>query len=43
MKNWVDSLSTGLVGIVYTQNEPGEFSGLPYQVYILQGLALAGL
>jgi CubicO group peptidase (beta-lactamase class C family) len=40
---FVVSPSTGLVGVVYTQNEPGEFSGLPYQVYILQGVALAGL
>jgi CubicO group peptidase (beta-lactamase class C family) len=37
------SPETGLVAVVYTQNEPGEFSGLPYQVYILQGIALAGM
>ncbi|MBK6739354.1 MAG: beta-lactamase family protein [Haliea sp.] len=37
------SPSTGLVGVVLSQNEPGEFSGLPMQVYIIQGLAFAGL
>ena len=40
---FVVSPSTGLVGVILTQNEPGEFSGLPYEVYVLQGLALAGL
>ncbi|GAB5452370.1 MAG: hypothetical protein Hals2KO_26980 [Halioglobus sp.] len=40
---FVVSPATGLVGIIYTQNEPGEFTGLPYQVYVLQGLAYAGL
>ncbi|NND66188.1 MAG: beta-lactamase family protein [Halioglobus sp.] len=37
------SPSTGLTAVILTQNEPGEFSGLPYEVYVLQGLALAGL
>jgi CubicO group peptidase (beta-lactamase class C family) len=37
------SPSTGLVGVVLSQNEPGEFSGLPMQVYVIQGLAFAGL
>lgn len=37
------SPSTGLVGVVLSQNEPGEFSGLPLQVYVIQGLAFAGL
>ena len=40
---FVVSPSTGLVGVILTQNEPGEFSGLPYEVYVLQGLALAGI
>jgi CubicO group peptidase (beta-lactamase class C family) len=40
---FVVSPSTGLVGVVLTQNEPGEFTGLPYQVYIIQGIALAGI
>jgi CubicO group peptidase (beta-lactamase class C family) len=34
---------TGLVGVVFSQNEPNEFSGLPMQIYIIQGLAFAGL
>ncbi len=37
------SPSTGLTAVILTQNEPGEFSGLPYEVYVLQGLALAGI
>jgi CubicO group peptidase (beta-lactamase class C family) len=37
------SPSTGLVGVVLSQNEPGEFSGLPIAVYLVQGLAFAGL
>ena len=42
---WVAEIvaTFGLVGVILTQNEPGEFSGLPYEVYVLQGLALAGL
>lgn len=36
------SPSTGLVGVILSQNEPGEYSGLPVEVYILQGVALAG-
>lgn len=37
------SPSTGLTAVILTQNEPGAFSGLPYEAYVLQGLALAGL
>jgi CubicO group peptidase (beta-lactamase class C family) len=37
------SPSTGLVGVVLSQNEPGEYSGLPVAVYVVQGLAFAGL
>ncbi|MDX1734018.1 MAG: hypothetical protein R3228_06620 [Halioglobus sp.] len=37
------SPQTGLVSIIYRQNEPGEFTGLPCQVYLLQWLACAGL
>ncbi|MCB1842048.1 MAG: beta-lactamase family protein [Halioglobus sp.] len=37
------SPETGLVGVIMTQNKPGEFSGINYQPYIVQGLALAGL
>ena len=37
------SPQTGLVGVVISQNEPGEFSGLPYQIFIIQALAFAGL
>jgi CubicO group peptidase (beta-lactamase class C family) len=33
------SPSTGMVAIVLTQNEPGEFSGQPIGVYLLQSLA----
>ncbi|MFT4614115.1 MAG: CubicO group peptidase (beta-lactamase class C family) [Bacteroidia bacterium] len=40
---FVVSPSTGMVAVILTQNEPGEFSGLPYEVYVLQGLALAGM
>lgn len=40
---FVVSPSTGLVGVILTQNEPGEFTGLPYQVYVVQGIAYAGL
>ncbi len=36
------SPSTGLVGVILSQNEPGEFSGLPVEVYVIQGIALAG-
>lgn len=36
------SPSTGLVGVILAQNEPGEFSPLPVEVYLIQGLALAG-
>jgi CubicO group peptidase (beta-lactamase class C family) len=36
------SPSTGLVGVILSQNEPGEFSGLPLEVYVIQGIALAG-
>jgi len=37
------SPETGLVGVILSQNEPGEFSGLPIQVFIMQALAFAGL
>ncbi len=37
------SPQTGLVGVILTQNEPGEFSGLNFQVYVVQGMAYAGL
>ena len=37
------SPETGLVGVIMTQNEPGEHSGVNYQAYVVQGLALAGL
>lgn len=36
------SPSTGLVGVIFSQNEPGEFSGLPVEVYVIQAIALAG-
>ncbi len=37
------SPETGLVGVIMTQHKPGEFSGINYQPYVVQGLALAGL
>ncbi len=37
------SPSTGLVGVVLSQNEPGPYSDLPIALYMVQGLALAGL
>ncbi len=37
------SPETGLVGVVMSQNEPGEFSGLPVEIFIVQGIAFAGL
>jgi CubicO group peptidase (beta-lactamase class C family) len=37
------SPEAGLVGVVLTQNEPGEHSNLPIGVYVAQGLAFAGL
>lgn len=37
------SPSTGLVGLVLSQNEPNEYSGLPVAVYVVQGLAFAGM
>ena len=37
------SPSTGLVGVILSQNEPGEYSGLPLAVYLVQGLAFAGI
>lgn len=37
------SPSTGLVGVIMTQNEPNEHSGVNYQAYVVQGLAFAGL
>jgi hypothetical protein len=32
-----------VAGGVLSQNEPGEFSGLPVEIFIIQGLAYAGL
>ena len=37
------SPATGLVGVVMSQNEPGEFSGLPVEIFVVQGIAFAGL
>ena len=37
------SPETGLVGVILSQNEPSEFSGWPLELYVAQGLALAGL
>ena len=37
------SPETGLAGVIMSQNEPGEFSGLPVEIFIVQGLAFAGL
>lgn len=37
------SPETGLVGVILSQNEPGEFSGMPVEIFIIQGLAYAGL
>lgn len=37
------SPESGLVGVVLSQNEPGEYSGLPIQIFIIQALAFAGL
>jgi CubicO group peptidase (beta-lactamase class C family) len=37
------SPSTGLVGVVMTQNEPKEYSGDPIAVFVVQALAFAGL
>jgi CubicO group peptidase (beta-lactamase class C family) len=37
------SPETGLVGVVMSQNEPGEFSGLPVEIFIVQGMVFAGL
>jgi len=37
------SPETGLVGVILSQNEPGEFSGLPVEIFIIQALAYAGL
>jgi CubicO group peptidase (beta-lactamase class C family) len=39
---WV-SPTTGLVGVVLSQNEPGPHSDLPLGVYLVQGIALFGL
>jgi CubicO group peptidase (beta-lactamase class C family) len=36
------SPETGLVGVIFSQNEPGEFSGLPIEIYVIQGIAFAG-
>jgi CubicO group peptidase (beta-lactamase class C family) len=37
------SPSTGLVGVVLTQNQPGPHSPRPYPVYLAQAFAFAGL
>lgn len=37
------SPETGLVGVILSQNEPSEFSGLPAEIFIVQALAYAGL
>jgi CubicO group peptidase (beta-lactamase class C family) len=37
------SPETGLVGVVLSQNEPSKFSGLPFEIFVIQGLAFAGL
>lgn len=37
------SPETGLIGVIMTQNEPGEYSGVNYQAYVVQALAFAGL
>jgi CubicO group peptidase (beta-lactamase class C family) len=37
------SPATGLVGVILSQNEPSEFSGRPVEVFVIQGLAFAGL
>jgi hypothetical protein len=31
------------VGVVLSQNEPSKFSGLPFEIFVIQGLAFAGL
>jgi hypothetical protein len=36
------SPETGLVGVVMAQNQPGEFSGPPYPVYVAQAFAYFG-
>lgn len=37
------SPQSGLTGVILSQNEPGEFSGLPVEIFIIQALAYAGL
>mgnify|MGYP001823612276 FL=1 len=37
------SPETGLVGVILSQNEPGPYSDRPVAVYLIQGLAYAGL
>jgi CubicO group peptidase (beta-lactamase class C family) len=37
------SPESGLVGVILSQNEPGPYSDRPVALYILQGLAYAGL
>jgi CubicO group peptidase (beta-lactamase class C family) len=36
------SPETGLVGVVLTQNQPSEFSGRPYPIYLAQAFAFFG-
>ena len=37
------SPETGLVGVILSQNEPGDYSDTPIAVYVAQALAFAGL
>lgn len=37
------SPETGLAGVILSQNEPGEFSRLPVEIFIIKALAYAGL
>ena len=37
------SPSTGLVGVVLSQNQPGPYSPTPYVIYLTQALAFLGL
>lgn len=40
---FIVSPSTGLVGVVLSQNEPNQYSGRPTALYMVQGIAFAGL
>lgn len=37
------SPETGLVAVVLAQNQPSEFSGVPFPVFLAQGFALFGM